>query len=247
MKSAIIIQARTGSTRLPQKMILPFYKGYSLLELLVKDLQEKTDVPIILATTTNKKDDELIKKVDNFKINIFRGSEQNVLNRFIEAATAYKVKKIIRVCADNPFIQPEYINTLIKTFETGNIDYISFYMGNTPVIKTHLGLFAEGVSLEALILIHSKTNEQIYLEHVTNYIYTNFQEFKIKKIKLPVFLSNRDDLRFTLDTKEDFVLYQQLYEKYIDFNKDISQLISWIDKKPEVIHIMKEQIKRNSK
>jgi spore coat polysaccharide biosynthesis protein SpsF len=109
MKIAIIIQARTGSTRLANKMLKPFYQNQTILQIIIENLKRDIDLPIILATTNNPNDDCLEQVAEENGIFCFRGSEENVLQRFIDAAHQYQVDVIIRVCADNPFLNPAYI------------------------------------------------------------------------------------------------------------------------------------------
>lgn len=104
-EAKIIIQARTGSTRLPQKMILPFYESEGIFSLILKRLTSIIDKNnIILATSTNENNDVLTDIAKEYGVNYFRGSENDVLQRFIDAANEFNAKKIIRVCADNPFL-----------------------------------------------------------------------------------------------------------------------------------------------
>ena len=107
----IIIQARTGSTRLPFKMTLPFFNDRGILELLLSRLKkaglaDKT----IVATTENVRDDIICNIARNAGVSYFRGSESDVLDRFIQAANHYYVSKIIRICADNPFLDIPALN-----------------------------------------------------------------------------------------------------------------------------------------
>ena len=102
---AFIIQARIGSTRLPSKMVKPFSKSRGIFELLLIQLKKNfSEIPIIVATTIDPKDDEIIKICTKHKILSFRGSEDNVLDRFVCACQQFKVTGLIRICADNPFL-----------------------------------------------------------------------------------------------------------------------------------------------
>lgn len=241
----IIVQARLGSTRLPGKMMLPFYKKQGILELLIDKLVKNyTDYPIVIATSLNGIDDEIedLAKVKNIKCH--RGSENNVLERFKETAMAFNLTKIIRICADNPFLNIDELNRLILTFKNSDADYISFKTNKSvPIIKTHYGLWAEAITLGALSRI--ETNSKFYQEHVTNYVYENFESFKIKWIDIDIENSN---IRLTTDTKEDFDLNQEIYLslKHIDSLK-VNELIKYIAKNEDWISRMKIQINKNKK
>lgn len=173
MMPTIIIQARTGSTRLPQKMLKTFYEDKSLLAIILERFK-KFDCPVILATSTNENDSALEFIAREHSIKVYRGSENDVLSRFIDAAGINQSEVVIRVCADNPFLSIEYIKKLIDEYQKHPQNYISFQTREgTPTIKTHYGFFAELVEVETLKRVKNMTNDSYYHEHVTNYIYEN--------------------------------------------------------------------------
>jgi len=246
--TGVIIQARLGSTRLPKKMTKPFYEGKNILEILLAKLSSELNTKIILATTTNPIDDRIEEIGQEFGINIYRGSEIDVLERFIGAAEYYNISNIVRVCADNPFIQPKYIQNIINEINDNDFDYLSYTLTeNLPVIKSHIGLFSEGTTLSTLKRINTLTNDCFYHEHVTNYIYENPSVFNIKLIDVPDFIKGRSDLRFTLDTQEDYELLQNLYAFYANSDDNIESLILHIDSHPEILSKMKKNINKNIK
>lgn len=247
--TAIIVQARLGSTRLPGKMKQTFAKDKSLLEVVIDQLN-KTGLPVIIATSTNKENDwiEEIALKNNCKV--FRGDENDVLKRFVDAAREYDVENVIRVCADNPFILPEQISQIAEELEKGGEDYVAFaYNDGLPTIKSHIGLFAEGTTLNGLEKIRKRTNEPLYCEHVTNYFYANPEGFNIRFLPLPSLLEERKDVRLTIDTKEDFEISSKLYRSLSDKNDldDIDALIEEVDSDPSYKKTMKNEITRNSK
>lgn len=207
----IIIQARTGSSRLPNKMILPFYKNFGILEILLKRLINNINCKIIVATTTNNRDNIIEEITTNSNCICYRGSEDDVILRFIEAAKYNGVTKIIRICADNPFLDMESLKALIDYCSNKDEDYISYITSKgVPTIKTHYGFWAKYTTLEVLMRVNALTNEKIYHEHVTNYIYEHSDMFKTNFIKIPVWIENKS-IRLTLDTKEDFAMQQIIF------------------------------------
>ena len=102
--TAMIIQARVSSTRLPEKILMPFYDKYCCLELLVERIKPAIDIPIIIATSSNKKDNAIESLSKKMNVLCYRGDEHNVLKRFIDCAKQFNLKNIIRVCSDNPFL-----------------------------------------------------------------------------------------------------------------------------------------------
>jgi len=248
--SAIIIQARVGSSRLPGKIIMPFIEERSILQIIIENLLEIFPYnKIIVATTDSKKDNVISEHIKPYKVNLFRGDENDVLKRFIDCAGFFQVKYIVRICADNPFIIPHYV---LKLFNESlpTDDYLSYaFPDKTPVIKSHIGLFGEYTNINALIKAYNSTNDLFFKEHVTNYLYTNPSFFNIRFLNLPDKISNRKDIRLTIDSIEDFENMKKLYklipnplsENFLD------SLIFQIEKNPEIHNVMINQIRRYEK
>ena len=245
----IILQARTGSTRMPEKVIRPFFNEKSILDLLIEKVQ-KLGVPAVLATTVNPSDDRICELADRHDFPVFRGSENDVLDRFIQGAREHKFDKIIRVCADNPFLDLAGMKTLIEAFEKSDTDYLSFQLaGNKPSILTHFGFWTEAVRLDALEKAQQLTNEKLYHEHVTNFIYGNPEIFNVQFIQADPLVFSRTDIRMTLDTPEDFKIQQQIFATISKENPNfgIPEIVNWLDRHPEILEIMKNEILKNQK
>lgn len=249
LSTGIIIQARTGSTRMPEKVILPFFGNKSLIDLILEKMK-KTGKPVVLATTTNLSDNRLCLIAKKHGVKIFRGSENDVLDRFTLAAQQFGFTKIIRVCADNPFLDFNSLIQLISQFEESDADYLSFNLaGNRPSILTHFGFWAEAVTLAALEKTRQLTKEKLYIEHVTNFIYKHPDLFKVNFIDAPEIVFSRNDIRLTLDTFEDFKIQSDIYAQISNEkpNFGIPEIIKWLDSKPQILEIMKKEIKSNQK
>ncbi|WP_264553449.1 cytidylyltransferase domain-containing protein [Flavobacterium sp. N2038] len=228
---------------------MPFFDGKCILEIIVEKLKKSFPlISIIVCTTIDKKDDAVVKFCENKNLNYFRGDEKNVLKRFIEAGYFYKAQNIVRICADNPFLDVNFLEELLRFHnENQEADYWSYKNGkNVPVIKTHFGFFAEIVTIDALLKVASITSEPIYLEHVTNFIYEN-DLFESKLKILPGFLKERNDLRFTIDDFSDFEILQEVYHYYNEVNYDIEKTILFVEKNPLILKSMIENINKYSK
>jgi spore coat polysaccharide biosynthesis protein SpsF len=251
METKIFIQARTGSTRLPRKVLLPFYENRNILELIVERLQLTTLKDDIIIVTTNKVEDSaIIQCAEKMGICWYKGEEHNVLLRFIEAAKYYKAKTIIRVCADNPFIQPDSIEQLLHEFKKMPSDYIGFLVNNNiPSIKSHFGLWAELTTLEALQKINILTNKKKYLEHVTNYLYEHPDIFNVAYIRVMNDVASRDNIRLTLDTESDFVIQKEIFKDLYSKNKlfSIHDILVYLENNPKIFDIMKQSMMFNKK
>lgn len=249
MSITFIIQARTGSTRFPRKILRPFYHNKCILELLVEKLKCINNTNIIVATPDTKDNDIIEAFCNNINITCFRGDENDVLKRFIDAAEKYNANKIIRICSDNPFLELASIKLLVDKARKSDSDYISFNINNTPSIKTHYGFWAEFTTLSTLKKISKLTSEHLFHEHVTNYIYTHPDSFSIEWIQAPSYLNENNNIRLTIDTEEDFKNAQYVYENICENNPypTIAEIVNYINLHPEIYNNMIKQIKINSK
>ena len=128
MQFAIIIQARLGSKRLPGKVLKEF-KGYNILNVLISRLRKSKNVKnIIIATTKYNKDNKIIEFCKKNSVNFFRGDEKDVLGRFYKAATKYKVKNIIRITSDCPFIDINTLDGMVQNFKKKKIRLLFKYL-----------------------------------------------------------------------------------------------------------------------
>ena len=246
-----VVQARSGSTRMPNKILKPFYKGDSILDLLIEKLKQVEDTKVIIATSINPNCDAIEETAKNHGVACFRGSEDDVLQRFIDAAEANKAEKLIRVCSDNPFLELASIKKLINAVSGYKVplDYMSFNINGLPSIKTHYGFWTEFVTLDALKRVKGLTDEKLFHEHVTNYIYSNSDMFKIDWIEGPSIIKSHSDIRLTIDTQDDFNSAQKVYAALCANNPypTISEVVEYLDNHKEFYDSMKNQIIRNSK
>jgi spore coat polysaccharide biosynthesis protein SpsF len=196
-----IIQARMGSKRLPGK-VLRAYKNLTPLEILCKRLKKiKKISKIIVATTKEKKDDKIVSFCKKLKISYYRGSTNNVLSRYFQAAKKFKSQEIIRLTADNPFIDK---NTLIKMVNLKKNNHYHYVANTYPLPCSYPdGSDIEIFDYETL----KKTNKLAKLpsekEHVTFYMWQS-KKFLKKRINLR---KNLSKIRYTIDTLDDFKLF----------------------------------------
>lgn len=245
----LIIQARSGSTRLPKKMFLPFFNDKKILEIILEKLLYFFNKDqIVIATTNHKNDDKFEELSIEYGVNIFRGEENNVLKRFIDASLFFKKEKILRICADNPFIDMQLLINLINNVNN-EVDYCSYIVKDTPAIKTHFGFFTEYVTLSTLKEVSRLTKDPLYLEHVTNFIYST-DLFNIKWVKSPLFIEESTNTRLTVDTLNDFQIcqkvYNNMYKKYKN-NFGYKEIITYIEDETNLKNEMKGNIEENEK
>jgi spore coat polysaccharide biosynthesis protein SpsF len=209
-----IIQARMGSTRLPGKVLKPIM-GKPMLWYLISRLKNVPGLnDIIVATSTNKKDDEIEKFCLHENINMYRGSENDVLDRFYQAATIKKAEHIIRITADCPLIDPMVVQRMIDVYLEKQYEYFSVATGAGVANKDFSGRFPDGLDAEifSYSLLKNAWEQAIsplHREHVTPFIWQQPDRFKIGNLKSDIDYSN---LRWTVDNEADFELVSWIYE-----------------------------------
>lgn len=249
MNIGIIIQARLGSTRLPRKILRDFYGGMTLLETVINNLKKAGEVPIIVATSLNPNNDELVSFLKERNIPVYRGDENDVLSRFIGAAETYNIDGVVRICSDNPFLDWHGVSVLIEKARTSSADYIGYRINNTPSIKTHFGFWGEYVTLDALKRVAKTTDDKPAHEHVTIHIYTHPEEYKCEWIECPEYLQGRNDIRLTVDNEDDFVNAQTVFSALSDLRMDFSldDVVRFVDSNMTIKESMKKMIENNQK
>ena len=141
-----IIQARMGSSRLPGKVLMKSDNGRPLLYHVVNQLRHCTKVKnLVIATTTNQEDDEIEKFANNNTIDVFRGSEKDVLDRYFQCAKKYSFSTIVRITSDCPLIDPQIVDKVIERFFSGNYDYATNTLIRTFPIGTDVEVFSFSV------------------------------------------------------------------------------------------------------
>ena len=250
MNIGIIIQARMGSTRLPGKILKPFYGGKTLLETLLENLHKVSDVKVIVATSVNKNNDQLESFLRERNELVYRGSENDVLDRFIKAAEENNVEGIVRICSDNPFMDWQGVAKLVEKAKTSDADYIGFRINEKPSILTHFGFWGEYVTLNALKRVYSTTDLGTPAhEHVTFHVYKHPEEYKCEWIAGPDFLEGRDDIRLTIDTPDDLQNALKVYSdlKSKDDNFTLKDVVEYLDTHEEIKQSMIKNIFQNKK
>lgn len=235
---AIIVQARLGSTRLPKKMILKL-NGDSVLEFLLKRLQPIASAPeIILATTKLEEDDVLESIAHEMGISVFRGSTDNVLERFYQAAVKFKIDVIVRICGDNIFVETSEISRLLKLQHEHHYDYIANALPDgTPLILTGTGLAVEVFTRQALQDVLSQKLDKYHREHVTPFFYENPKLFRLTFSPTPFEILN--DLRLTLDTPADLSNIKQIYQALAP-EINLPSITAYLKNNPDLIKCMRE-------
>ena len=208
-KLGLVVQAHMGSTRLKDKMLKDLY-GKSVLERVLERLKRVGNADmLIVATSVLQADDVLAEECERCGVQIYRGSDDDVLERFYQAAKHYQLAHIGRVCADNTLLDWEIIGAEIDVYKTGQYDVVK--SGET----VPLGLGAEMFSFDLLRDAYENATEHYQHEHVTPYIYENTQNVYHYNLK-----QDYGRYRFTLDTQEDWELVSKIYGELLQKNEE---------------------------
>lgn len=241
IKIGAIVQARVNSTRLPNKVLLslPYSSNTSVLDQVIGRAQKIEMVNEVIIATTNDKTDDAIELASNrLNVKCFRGDERNVLQRFFFAARQNGLDVIVRLTADNPCIDFDLINLISKLHVKEKNDY-------TATKSYPLGMNVEIVSFEAIKKAAIEASTSLEREHVTPYIYTNPDRFKISEKEVPKGC-RYPDIRLTLDTEEDYALLCAVFDYLYPANKffGMEDLIDLFKKKPWLRFINKKVLQK---
>ena len=227
-----IIQARMGSSRLPGKALMKSDSGKPLLYYVTNQLRYCSKVKnLVIATTTNQEDDEIEKFANNNSINVFRGKEKDVLDRYFQCAKKYSFSTIVRITADCPLIDPQIVDKVVEQFFSGNYDFATNTLTRTFPIGTDVEVF----SFSALNRAWENAQLPSEREHVTPYL-RNKENYKIINVENDKNISN---LRLTVDRIEDVELIKQILNNISINPIHLEDILELFSQKPELIEINK--------
>jgi spore coat polysaccharide biosynthesis protein SpsF len=242
-KFGFIIEARTKSTRLPNKILLKLGKetvlGYLINRL--KPISKKYNAKIIVATTIDKSDIKIIRALKNKKASTFRGSSNNVLERVVKAAEKYKIDVIIRITSDCPLVDIDLIDQSIQIFLNNQIDIVT----NAHVRSYPDGMDVEIIKTKALKkVLKIVKNDYEMLEHLSLGFKKYSKNFKIINLIAPpnLFFPN---IGITLDEREDYILISKIVNYFKKKKKILScqNILNFINKNKK-ISVINKKIKR---
>lgn len=233
-----IIQARIGSTRLPGKVMMPVRNKPLLYYVINQTLHSKKIEKLIIATTELVQDNKIVDFVNSLGVEIYRGNELDVLDRYYQCAKKYGANTIVRITSDCPLIDPQLIDKCIIEFEKNDFDYFSNINrkeGDKWIY--HLSGFPSGFAVEVLTFnaledAWKNAKKPSEREHVTQYILNNQTLFKIGNMEN---FSDYSDIRLTVDHKVDFDLVKSIIE-YFPENEifNLEKIVTFLNKNPKL-------------
>ena len=233
MKFCVVLQARLGSKRLPSKILKKIYKNYTSLSFLIENIK-KSKNNLVVATTNKTQDNKLVSWCKKNKISYFRGSENNVFERYKNTTKKFKIENVIRLTSDCPLIDFQLLKKMKKIYVNQNLDYIS---NTLPIEKSK---FPNGSDIEifksTLFYKYNKISK-LDKEHVTNLFW------KDKKLKTEIYSikKNLSKFRYTLDYKEDLFVIKKIINFLKKNKKTITykNICNFLIKHPEIMNLNK--------
>ena len=230
MKVVAIVQARMGSTRLPGKVMKPLLGEPMLARQLERLARCKRVDEIVVATTDDGSEQPIVELTNALDVHVFRGSVDDVLGRYYNAARRHAADVVVRITSDCPLIAPEVVDKCVMGFfaPPDKVDYASNGFGRSYP----RGLDTEVFSVAALEAAFHEATTPPEREHVTPFIWRQPRRFRLLDVVAP---ENHSDLRWTVDTPEDFELVSRIYGALYPTNPAFSyqDVLSLLAKRPE--------------
>nr|HEX4316722.1 glycosyltransferase family protein [Kofleriaceae bacterium] len=228
MTTVAILQARLGSSRLPGKVLHDLGGDTMLARVIERLTAARTLDGVVVATTTAASDDAIAREATRCGAGVFRGSEHDVLARYLGAARVANADVVVRVTSDCPLLDPQVVDQVVEALGL-DVDYAS---------NTHVRSYPRGLDVEAL---HRDTLERIgrlgrspaAREHVTAYIMEAPERFAVRQVRAA---RDDSDLRWTVDTADDLALVRAIYARFglAESIVPYAQLVDAVRAEPEL-------------
>ena len=228
MRVVAIIQARMGSTRLPGKVMKDIGGETMLARVVWRARRAKLLDEVVVATTNKAVDAPIVSECTKLGVPVFRGDEQDVLDRYYRSAQANRAEAIVRITSDCPLIDPEIIDDVVRAFLKTKPDYAS----NTFFPR---GLDVEVITMASLERAWHESNKSYHRVHVTPYIYQNRDLFRLLSVKAE---EDYSSYRWTVDTREDLNFVRSIYGRFD--NQDTfgwHDVLKVLDREPDLIEL----------
>ncbi len=232
IKVVAIIQARVGSTRLPGKVLKKLVGQPMLVRVINRTRRAKTLDAVVVATTRQPVDDAIVRLCEERGWPFFRGSEEDLLDRYYQAALAFEADVVVRITSDCPLIEPEIIDRVVNEFLSSypEVEYVSNSLERT----FPRGLDGEVMSFDALEKAWQEDNNPAWREHVTPYLRRHPEKFKIRNVANDVDYSH---MRWTVDTIEDLTFIRKIYNHFHSDEFSWKDVILLLERNPEWLEI----------
>ena len=240
MRVITIIQARLGSTRLPGKVLLDLAGEPMLARVVSRAARSRTIEQVVVATTDRPADDRLADFCLDRGIACFRGSENDVLDRYYQAAVAHRAEAVVRVTSDCPLIDPGLIDRVVGDFLAGQPE-IEYATNCYPRDTFPRGLDMEVLRMDVLRRAWQEDRNPAWREHVSPYIYHHPERFRIHGVMNDVDLSG---MRWTVDTPEDLELVRRVFVHFGHDRFDWTEVLALMAEHPEWAEVNRHVVQK---
>lgn len=231
MKIVCTIEARMKSSRLPGKVLLPVC-GKPLLELMIERLRQVPELDgIVIATTADPSCQPIEDLAKRLGVGCFRGSEDDVLDRVLRSAQSAQADLIVELTGDCPLIDPDLVSEVIREFRSRDVDYCA-----NVLQRTHpRGMDVQVFPTKVLARVAELTNNPSDREHVSIYIYTHPEQFRLHNVTSS-HSAEEADLRLTVDTPDDFKLVSEIFQRLYPTNPRfrLADILKLMREQPEL-------------
>ena len=230
MTVGAIIQARTASTRLPGKVLADIAGAPMLARVVDRARRARTVDRVIVATTTESRDDELARYAGTLAVDVFRGSEDDVLDRYYQAALLYELDVVVRITSDCPLLDPGLIDRVVTLLRDSRADYAA----NTLERTFPRGLDVQAVPFATLERAWREATSVHERAHVLPYVYERPETFSMAGFTDAV---NRSHMRWTVDTEEDLTCVREIYRSLGAQDFAWTDVLKVLESRPELLQI----------
>ena len=240
MKIVTIVQARTGSTRLPNKVLLPLAGKPLISRMLERVSRSKVTGKVIVAVTKEKSDDQLVDICTSEGYTIYRGCTTDLLDRHYQAALKYEGEAVVKIPSDCPLIDPKVITGVINTYisHKDEFDFIS---------NLHPATYPDGNDVEIMSMLSlekawKEAKKNFEREHTTPYMWENPQLFRIGNVEWESGFNYSMTHRWTIDYMEDYLFIKKIYDVLYNKNPDfgLNDILNLLKIHPELTEINKK-------
>ena len=234
MKTLVVVQARTGSTRLPGKVLLPVAGAPVLVRMLERVVAARSRFQLVVATTERREDDGLAELARRFGVPVFRGHPTDLLDRHYRAAVAAAADVLVKIPSDCPLIDPAVVDAVIGEF-LADQDYD--YVGNLHPASWPDGNDVEVMSFAALELAWREARAPHEREHTTPFLWDQPERFRLGNVRWESGLDLSMTHRFTLDYADDYAFVAAVYEALWRKERPVfrlSDILRLLEERPEL-------------
>lgn len=239
MKLLIVVQARTGSTRLPGKVLLPL-AGAPLIVRMVERLRAcRTPFELVVATTYLAADDALVEALASVDVRVFRGHPTDLLDRHLQAARAVGADVVVKIPSDCPLIAPEVVDRVLDAWQARECEHLD-YLGNLHPPTYPDGNDVEVMPVTSLEIAWREARRSFEREHTTPFLWDRPERFRVGNVMWETGLDYAASHRLTLDYTEDYALVAAVYAELWSTARpgfSLAEILRFLECRPELLEL----------